>query len=105
MLVVKKDWDNKIKILLQVEGEAEEEAEERRWNKRSQQMLHSLSRVLARHDSIGFKDLIAHGNRKHVASKFYTLLVLKKSQAVDVEQTEPYGDILISKGSTFTAVC
>ncbi len=32
---------------------------------------------------------------------FYTLLVLKKQQAVEVEQNEPFGEILISKGPKF----
>ena len=36
-----------------------------------------------------------------VASMFYTLLVLKKQQAVEVEQNEPFGEILISKGPKF----
>lgn len=88
-----------------VEGEAEEEAEERRWNKRSQQMLHSLTRVLARRDAVSFRDLVATGNRKYVASKFYTLLVLKKSQAVNIDQVEPYGEVCISKGAAFTVIC
>lgn len=92
-------------MLFQLEGEAEEEAEERRWNKRSQQMLQSLTRVLVRRDAVAFQDLIANGTRKHAASKFYTLLVLKKSQAVNIEQSEPYGEIQISKGAAFTAIC
>ena len=89
----------------QIEGEGEEEAEERRWNKRSQQMLHVLNRVLQRQPTVGFKEMAAHNNRKQVASKFYTFLVLKKLQAIGVEQTEPYGDITISKGPAFSSVC
>jgi cohesin complex subunit SCC1 len=86
------------------EAEAEE-MEERRWNKRSQQMIHIIERQLQRTEQASFKDLISRNNRKQVASKFYTLLVLKKQQAIDVEQTGPYGDILISRGPTFEMVC
>ena len=42
--------------------------------------------------------MISRNNRKQVASKFYTLLVLKKIQAIEVEQTEPFGDITITSG-------
>ena len=32
---------------------------------------------------------------------FYTLLVLKKQQAIEVDQQDPFGEILISKGPKF----
>ncbi len=56
-------------------------------------------------DTVGFNGLCKHNNRKQVASKFYTLLVLKKQQSITVDQTEPYGDILISQGLKFEMVC
>lgn len=86
-------------------GEAAEEQEERRWNKRTQQMLHILTRHMPEPtDTTGFKSLVARNNRKQVASKFATFLVLKKMQAVEVRQDEPYGDITISRGPRFEVV-
>ena len=42
--------------------------------------------------------MISGNNRKQVASKFYTLLVLRKMQAIEVEQTQPFGDITLTHG-------
>ncbi|PIO59422.1 Rad21 / Rec8 like protein [Teladorsagia circumcincta] len=48
---------------------------------------------------ITLNDLLTKGStRKTAAQKFYTLLVLKKSQAINVEQHAPYEDIYISAG-------
>lgn len=86
-------------------SEAEEEAEERRWNKRTQQMSFILNRSFSRGEpNVHFSQLVRANNRKQVASKFYTLLVLKKLQAVDVLQPAPYADIIISAGSKFEAL-
>lgn len=35
------------------------------------------------------------------AQKFYSLLVLKKFQALQIEQEVPFGDILITRGDMF----
>lgn len=35
------------------------------------------------------------------AQKFYSLLVLKKFQALDIKQDVAYGDILVTKGIMF----
>ncbi|OQV25104.1 putative Double-strand-break repair protein rad21-like protein [Hypsibius exemplaris] len=52
--------------------------------------------------SVNFKELTrGHQTRKEVAQRFYSTLVLKKLQAVDVEQGEPYGDIWLKKGGRF----
>jgi cohesin complex subunit SCC1 len=56
------------------------------------------------HDTTTFKTLVQRNNRKQVASKFYTFLVLKKMQAIEVKQSEPYGDILIMRGPRFEMV-
>jgi cohesin complex subunit SCC1 len=87
-----------------VEAGKEAEAEERRWNKRSQQMLMVLNKCLHRHDSVTFRQMAppsATHSRKQAAAKFYTFLVLKKMEAIDVTQELPYGDILISRGPKF----
>ena len=83
------------------EGATEEQQEEFRTNKRSQQMIFALARPLERSPNINFNDMISHNNRKQAASKFYTLLVLKKQQAIELTQTEPFADLIISKGPTF----
>lgn len=42
----------------------------------------------------------AHSTRQQVAQKFYSLLVLKKQQAIELyqEDSTPYGDLTINKG-------
>jgi len=82
----------------------EEEREERRWGKRTQQMMHILTRQLQNMNTASFKELVSRNNRKQVASKFYTFLVLKKQQQVELEQTEPYGDITVWRGPQFEEV-
>ena len=81
-----------------VEGEDEDE---KRWTKRTQQLLHIVSRTLENGEDVSFHNILNHNNRKQAASKFYTLLVLKKHQAVNVSQNEPYGDISITQGPQF----
>ncbi|KAI0213692.1 hypothetical protein LSAT2_001248 [Lamellibrachia satsuma] len=85
-----------------VEGE---EAEEQRWTKRTQQMMHVLERVYSHGENeASFKTIVSRNNRKQVASKFYTLLVLKKLQGVTLAQATPFGDILITKGPKYGVV-
>uniref|UniRef100_A0A803TY89 Rad21/Rec8-like protein C-terminal eukaryotic domain-containing protein n=1 Tax=Anolis carolinensis TaxID=28377 RepID=A0A803TY89_ANOCA len=45
--------------------------------------------------------LCKDNNSKEVASKFYSLLDLKKHQAVNVAQSAPYADIIVTKGTMF----
>ncbi|ESO09866.1 hypothetical protein HELRODRAFT_167684 [Helobdella robusta] len=97
------DVDEVIEMFMQVDEEATEEAEERRWNKRSQQMLSTLKRLLNRKEHVSFKETVSKCNRKQVASKFYSLLVLKKTQTIDVKQSEPFSDIILTKGSLYSA--
>ncbi|XP_072266815.1 double-strand-break repair protein rad21 homolog [Pyxicephalus adspersus] len=84
----------------------EQDQEERRWNKRTQQMLHGLQRVLARTgaESISLLDLCRNTNRKQAAAKFYSFLVLKKQQAIELTQVEPYSDIIATPGPRFHVV-
>lgn len=86
------------------EAEDGEDADERRWTKRTQQLLHILSRHFDEGESASFSQVVARNNRKQVASKFYTLLVLKKHKAIEVAQTEAYGDIIIDKGPQYGEV-
>ncbi|XP_077432119.1 double-strand-break repair protein rad21 homolog A-like [Vanacampus margaritifer] len=86
------------------EGQAgDQDQEEKRWNKRTQQMLHGLQRVMAKTgaDSVRLLDLCRNNNKKQAAAKFYSFLVLKKQQAIEVTQSEPYSDIIATAGPRF----
>ncbi|XP_029976831.1 RAD21 cohesin complex component b [Salarias fasciatus] len=86
----------------EVQG-GDQDQEERRWNKRTQQMLHGLQRVMAKTgaQSVSLLDLCRNNNRKQAAAKFYSFLVLKKQQAVELVQEEPYSDIVATAGPRF----
>ncbi|VDM99440.1 unnamed protein product [Thelazia callipaeda] len=80
--------------------------DEHRWTKRTQNVLNSISsKIKASADGkILFTDLLTKGStRKTAAQKFSMLLVLKKWQAIDLCQAEPYGEIEISAGPNITS--
>ncbi|XP_063754941.1 double-strand-break repair protein rad21 homolog A-like isoform X2 [Eleginops maclovinus] len=81
----------------------DQDQEEKRWNKRTQQMLHGLQRVMDKtgSQSVGLLDLCRNNNKKQAAAKFYSFLVLKKQQAVELVQQEPYSDIVATPGPRF----
>ncbi|XP_068189612.1 double-strand-break repair protein rad21 homolog A-like [Antennarius striatus] len=85
------------------EVQGDQDQEERRWNKRTQQMLHGLQRVMAKtgSQSVSLLDLCRNNNKKQAAAKFYSFLVLKKQQAVELVQEEPYSDIISTPGPRF----
>ncbi|CAF3942519.1 unnamed protein product [Adineta steineri] len=75
-------------------------------NRRAKIMLNAFERAFDSSDALSFHDHLSSGNpnyhtRKLTAQKFYTLLVLKKLQAVDVEQTEAFEDINVTPGVNF----
>jgi chromatin segregation and condensation protein Rec8/ScpA/Scc1 (kleisin family) len=75
-------------------------------NRRAKIMLNAFERTLDSADALSFHDHLSSGNpnyhtRKLTAQKFYTLLVLKKLQAVDVEQIEPFSDVTVTPGVHF----
>ncbi|XP_045496422.1 double-strand-break repair protein rad21 homolog isoform X1 [Colias croceus] len=83
-------------------GETEEQFEERVLNRRAAQLFALMRPRLHAHDALSFADLAPpHNNRKQVAQKFYSLLVLKKHQVLKLEQSETYGAITITKGAQF----
>ncbi|KAJ8273353.1 hypothetical protein GJAV_G00100660 [Gymnothorax javanicus] len=84
----------------------DQDQEERRWNKRTQQMLHGLQRVMAKTgaESISLLELCRNNNKKQAAAKFYSFLVLKKQQAIELSQSEPYSDIIATPGPRFQIV-
>lgn len=60
----------------------------------------NVNGILSFHDHISSVDSNQQ-KKKITAQKFYSLLVLKKLQAVDVEQEQPYGDITVKPGVRF----
>lgn len=82
-------------------------------SRRTKQVLDQFSTLLARRhtprhsnpdgsQSVNFEDLTrGHRTRKEVAQRFYSTLVLKKLQVIDVEQEKPYGDIWLKKGGRY----
>ncbi|XP_033126897.1 double-strand-break repair protein rad21 homolog [Anneissia japonica] len=80
------------------DDETTEARTERKLNKRATQMLNTIKRQFEKEEYAYFGDLVRNNNRKQVAAKFYSLLVLKKQQDICVEQIEPFADIRISRG-------
>jgi len=88
------------------EEETQEEFEDRVLNKRAAHLNKILSSKLESADSVvRLSDMTRRNTRKQVAQKFYSLLVLQKVMAVNLEQTECYGELSVSRGPKFeTAV-
>lgn len=86
----------------QATDETYEQFEARVTNKRAAQMHHIIKSKLEVDASLPFSSMCtAKNNRKQVAQKFYTLLVLKKYQAVEMIQSGSYDDIFVTKGPKF----
>jgi len=65
-------------------------------------MYHIMKSKLETEGSLLFSSMcISRNSRKQVAQKFYTLLVLKKVQAVELVQKSSYDDIYVTKGNKF----
>ncbi|KAF2366580.1 Rad21/Rec8-like protein C-terminal eukaryotic [Trinorchestia longiramus] len=84
----------------QAEDETYEEFEERVVNKRAAHTFRQIKKTL-RTDTIVFSNLSEGQNRKQVARMFYTMLVLKKLQAVELQQQGCYEELYINKGILF----
>jgi hypothetical protein len=70
-------------------------------NKRAKTMVSLLNKSFNKHDNVGFFELTRKTGRKHSVQKFYSLLVLKKYEIIDLSQEETYSDIIICKGEKF----
>ncbi|KAF3824792.1 hypothetical protein GH733_010126, partial [Mirounga leonina] len=73
----------------------EQNIETERWNRRILQMLNSLRES----NKMGMKyfslmKLCRNSDQKQAAAKFYSFLVLKKHQAIELSQSAPYADII-----------
>ena len=88
----------------QQSNELSEEFEQRRWTKRTQQVLHVLQRNLTDVDQVLFSSLTHKCNRKQAASRFYTCLLLAKEGMISIHQSEPYADIQLKKGPKYATV-
>ncbi|XP_073251181.1 double-strand-break repair protein rad21 homolog [Porites lutea] len=89
----------------QQSSDTSEQLENRRWTKRTQQLLHTLKREFQKKNVVNFGNLVHKSSRKQAAYKFYSCLLLSKEGNVEIEQKKPFGDIKISKGESFNVVC
>ncbi|KAM4842492.1 double-strand-break repair protein rad21-like protein 1 isoform 2-T4 [Thomomys bottae] len=81
---------------------SEEMREEERWNQRSNQMLNKLQESNKKGmQSFSLMELCKNSDRKQAAAKFYSFLVLKKQQAIELSQSAPYADIIATMGPRF----
>jgi len=65
-------------------------------------MLTVLGRQFDKGQTVSLQEMLhKNHNRKQAAAKFYTCLVLQKHHMVSLEQSEPFEDIIISRGSSF----
>ncbi|THD22275.1 putative sister chromatid cohesion complex cohesin subunit [Fasciola hepatica] len=81
-----------------------ETLEERRLEKRSKVLLRLLRAHLQQQgwdESLSLQSICAGNTKKQAASKFYTILLLRKQRAVELQQEGAYSDIFISKGPNF----
>lgn len=79
-----------------------DEVEDKRLNRRTHALLTTLDKQFEKEDSVGLLTMLKKNqSRKQAAAMFYTCLVLKKHSMVDVNQEEPYADIMLSRGSNF----
>uniref|UniRef100_A0A1B6CP11 Rad21/Rec8-like protein N-terminal domain-containing protein n=1 Tax=Clastoptera arizonana TaxID=38151 RepID=A0A1B6CP11_9HEMI len=86
----------------QATDETYEQFEERVLNKRAATLYHLVKTKVEKEDKLCFSDLITHrNNRKQVAQKFYSMLVLKKFQVLEITQHSSYEEIFIEKGPKF----
>lgn len=84
-------------------GETEEQYEERIRNRRTHILLQLMGPRLDE-GTLQFSQLCRNYRRKQVAQHFFSLLVLKKQQALDLVQEETgnsYGELYISKGPRY----
>ncbi|XP_062977248.1 double-strand-break repair protein rad21-like protein 1 [Elgaria multicarinata webbii] len=76
--------------------------EEIRRSKRTLELLNTFRHIdQSGVKSFSFLALCRKNNNREVATKFYSLLVLKKQRAVEVAQASPYADITVTVGPKF----
>ncbi|KAI5711485.1 hypothetical protein M8J75_000741 [Diaphorina citri] len=87
----------------QATDETYEQFEERVLNKRAAVMYRLVKSRMERTEGadLYLSDLTVRNNKKAVAQKFYSLLVLKKFKVLNLQQDCSYGEIHITRGSNF----
>jgi len=98
------DYDNPISVgppEEQATDETYEQFEERVLNKRAAHMYTVVKTKLADNEKLFFSDMVHRNNKKQVAQKFYSLLVLKKFQVLELDQEGSYEEIEITRGASF----
>ncbi|XP_011499866.1 PREDICTED: double-strand-break repair protein rad21-like protein 1 isoform X2 [Ceratosolen solmsi marchali] len=81
--------------------ETYEQFEERVLNKRAAHMYQVIKNKLDTRDNLTLSEMTHKSSRKQAAQKFYTLLVLKKFQVLEINQECSYVDIYVTKGPKF----
>ncbi|XP_004647703.1 double-strand-break repair protein rad21-like protein 1 [Octodon degus] len=81
---------------------SEQNGEAERWNQRLFQVLSTLqeSNKMGT-QSFSLKKLCRNSDRKQAAAKFYSFLILKKRQVIELSQSVPYADIIATVGPMF----
>ncbi|XP_037806014.1 double-strand-break repair protein rad21 homolog isoform X1 [Lucilia sericata] len=85
----------------QMENETSEQFEERVLNKRAAQLFYAVKSRMVKQDCLLLSELTVKNSRKQAAQKFYSLLVLKKFRALNISQSAPYSDIIVTRGQLF----
>ena len=85
------------------EGETIEEFEDRVLNKRAGHLNNLLQAKFQDNISLHFSELTRRNIRKQAAQKFYSMLVLQKVMAVNIDQADAFGPIMVTKGPKFDA--
>ncbi|XP_010611210.1 double-strand-break repair protein rad21-like protein 1 [Fukomys damarensis] len=82
--------------------ENEQNSEAERWSQRFFQTLNSLreSNKMGM-QSFSLKKLCRNSDRIQAAAKFYSFLILKKHQVIELSQSAPYADIIATVGPMF----
>uniref|UniRef100_K7GDL7 RAD21 cohesin complex component like 1 n=1 Tax=Pelodiscus sinensis TaxID=13735 RepID=K7GDL7_PELSI len=83
----------------------DQDSEERRLRKRTLKILNTLRYISkSGESSVSFRELCKNNDRKQVAAKFYSFLVLKKQLAIELTQRAPYADIVATVGPKFHTI-
>ena len=83
------------------DGETIEEFEDRVLNKRAGHLNNLLKAKFEDNMSIQFSEITRRNMRKKAAQNFYSILVLQKACAVNIDQADSYADIMVTKGPKF----
>ena len=75
-----------------------------KWSTRTKKTLGYMRRYMQGKDSVSFNQLVSGRVRADAAGAFFEMLALKTHSCVDLAQTEPYGDITITRDRFFDTV-